>query len=141
MSVGVGLVIASQYLSNMPYSFYAHSDYWLNSPGLTATKLGVVLCLLAVSYLWANVGASQRWSLFRQLGTTSLLVYWVHVEIVYGRWFGFWKEGLTVQQVVLFCIVLTALMTLLSILRTRRKTLHSFFQSNAVPQRRAASGD
>jgi len=48
---------------------------------------------------------------------------------------------LTVQQVVVFCIVLTAVMTLLSILRTRRKTLHAFFQSNAVPERRAASGD
>ncbi len=141
MSIGVGLVIASRYLSNLPYSIYPNSDYWLNSPGLVATKLGVVLCILALSYLWVNLGSPQRWSLFRQLGTTSLLVYWVHIEIVYGRWFGFWKEALTVQQVVVFSIVLTALMTLLSILRTRRKTLHSFFQSSSVPERRIASGD
>jgi uncharacterized membrane protein len=141
MSLGVGLVIASSYLSNLPYSVYTNSDYWLNSPGLVATKLGIVLCILALSYLWVNVGSPQRWSLFRQFGTTSLLVYWVHIEIVYGRWFGFWKEGLTIQQVVVFSIVLTALMALLSILRTRRKTLHSFFQSSSVPEQRAASGD
>jgi len=47
---------------------------------------------MAVSQLrtfgWHVGLGSQRWSLFRQLGTTSLLVYWVHIEIVYGRWFG-----------------------------------------------------
>jgi hypothetical protein len=46
-------------------------------------------------------------------------VYWVHIELVYGRWFGFWKESLTYPQVVLFSAVLIGLMTLLSILRTR----------------------
>jgi len=141
MSIGVGLVIAAQYLSNLPYSFYPKSDYWLNSPGLTASKLGIVLCILALSFLWVNAGAPQRWSLFRQLGTTSLLVYWVHIELVYGRWFGFWKEALTVQQVVFFSIALIGLMTLLSILRTRRKSIGSFFQPAPVPERRAASGD
>lgn len=141
MSIGIGLVIAARYLSELPYSIYAHSDYWLNSPGLTASKLGIVLCILALSYLWVNAGAPQRWSLFRQLGTTSLLVYWVHIELVYGRWFGFWKEALTVQQVILFSIVLIALMTLLSVWRTRYKSIGSFFQPTPLPQRRAVSGD
>ena len=141
MSIGVAFVIAARYCSELPYSLYAHSDYWLNSPGLTASKLGVVLCILALSFLWVNAGAPQRWSLFRQLGTTSLLVYWVHIELVYGRWFGFWKEAMTVQQVVVFTAVLMALMTLLSILRTRKKSLGSFFQPTAAPERGTASGD
>lgn len=141
MSIGIGLVLAARYFSDLPYSIYPHSDYWLNSPGLTASKLGIVLCILALSFLWVNAGAPQRWSLFRQLGTTSLLVYWVHIELVYGRWFGFWKEALTVQQVVVFSVALTALMTLLSVWRTRYKSLGSFFQPAAMPERRAASGD
>jgi len=141
MSVGLVLIVAAQYLSNLPYSIYPKSDYWLNSPGLTAVKLGIVLCILAGSFLWVNASPAQHWSVFRQLGTTSLLVYWVHIELVYGRWFGFWKEALTVQQVVIFSVALLALMTLLSILRTRRKSLGSFWRPTPVRMPGAASGD
>jgi uncharacterized membrane protein len=141
MSVGLVLIVAAQYLSNLPYSIYPKSDYWLNSPGLTAVKLGIVLCILAGSFLWVNASPAQHWSAFRQLGTTSLLVYWVHIELVYGRWFGFWKEALTVQQVVIFSVALLALMTLLSVLRTRRKSLGSFLRPTPVRMPGAASGD
>ncbi|HEY1215880.1 MAG TPA: heparan-alpha-glucosaminide N-acetyltransferase domain-containing protein [Bryobacteraceae bacterium] len=141
MSVGLVLIVAAQYLSNLPYSIYSKSDYWLNSPGLTAVKLGIVLCILAGSFLWVNASPAQHWSVFRQLGTTSLLVYWVHIELVYGRWFGFWKEALTVQQVVIFSVALLALMTLLSTLRTRRKSLGSFWRPTPVRMPGAASGD
>jgi hypothetical protein len=75
----------------------------------------------------------------RQLGTTSLLVYWVHIELVYGRWFGFWKTSLSVPQVIVFTVCLIALMTLLSILRTRFTDFRNFFRPAPSPQR--ASGD
>jgi len=140
-SVGVVLVVAAQYLSNLPYSIYPKSDYWLNSPGLTAVKLGIVLCILAGAFLWVNASSAQHWSVFRQLGTTSLLVYWVHIELVYGRWFGFWKEALTVQQVVIFSVALLALMTLLSVFRTRGKSLGSFWRPTPVRMPGTASGD
>ncbi len=103
-------------------------------------KLGVVLIILAVAFLWANMGAVQRWSLFRQLGTTSLLVYWVHIELVYGRWFGIWKEAMTVRQVLLFTILLLALLTALSVLKTRGKSIGSFFRPTPVPAPGGASG-
>jgi len=101
----------------------------------------VVLGLLGLAYLWINLGSAQRWSLFRQLGTTSLLVYWVHIEIVYGRWLGIWKEALTVTQVIVFTIVLLGLMVLLSVLRTRGKSVGSFFRIRPLPEPRRASGD
>ena len=107
--------VRGAYLSNLPYSVYPKSDFWLNSPGMIMIKLGVVLIILAVAYLWMKASGAQRWSFFRQLGTTSLLVYWVHIEMVYGRWFGIWKEAMTVRQVLAFTTVLLALMTVLSI--------------------------
>jgi uncharacterized membrane protein len=137
-ALGVGLVVVAQYLSNLPYSVYAKSDFWLNSPGLIIIKLGVVLIILAVAFLWVNVGAPQRWSLFRQLGTTSLLVYWVHIEIVYGRWFGVWKEGLGVWQVVTFTAVLLAVLTALSIAKTRGNFIGALFRPTPVPTPRRA---
>jgi uncharacterized membrane protein len=140
LGIGLGVVTMARYLGDLPYSVYAKSDYWLNSPAMTMTKLGVVLALLAVAYLWMHAGLeSERWSLFRQLGTTSLLVYWVHIEIVYGRWFGIWKEDLRVSQVVMFTAVLLALMTVLSVLRTRYTSIGAFFKPAPVPRR--ASGD
>jgi len=141
MAIGIGLAVAAHQLSNLPYSFYAKSEFWLNSPALIMIKIGVVLAILALAFLWANLAAAQRWSVFRQLGTTSLLVYWVHIELVYGRWFGLWKEGLSVPQVIAFTSVLIALMTALSMLRTRYKSVGAFFRPAALPEPRRASGD
>ncbi len=141
LGVGVGLALMAHQLSNLSYSIYPKSDYWLNSPALIMIKLGVVLALLALAYLWVNLGSPARWSLFRQLGTTSLLVYWVHIELVYGRWFGIWKEALSVPQVLAFTVILIALMTLLSLLRARGKSVLAVFKPAALPEPGGASGD
>lgn len=141
MLIGLALIVGGQYFSGLPYSVYTKSEYWLDSPGLATIKLGVALALMAFAWVWANGAIAHRWSLMSQLGTTSLLVYWVHIELVYGRWFGFWKESLTFPQVVLFSVVLIALMTVLSILRTRWKTRGSFFRRSPAPAPGHASGD
>lgn len=138
---GLGLIMAAQYFSNLPYSVYPKSEFWLNSPGLIMIKLGVVLIVLSVAFVWVQYGGAQRWSLLRQFGTTSLLVYWVHIELVYGRWFGIWKEGLSVPQVLAFTMALIALMAVLSVLRTRYKPAGAFFRSNPLPEPGRASGD
>ncbi|MBV9083230.1 MAG: DUF1624 domain-containing protein [Acidobacteriaceae bacterium] len=141
MTIGIAIAAGAYCLSNLGYSVYPKSEFWLDSPACIMIKLGVVLCILALAFLWANLGAAQKWSLFRQLGTTSLLVYWVHVELVYGRWFGIWKEALTVSQVVVYTTLLIALMTVLSVLRTRHKSLGSLLRPTPVPRPERASGD
>ena len=141
MVIGVGLAISAHQFSNTSYTLYAKSEFWLNSPALILIKLGVVLILLAFAFLWVNVGAPQKWSLFRQLGTTSLLVYWVHIELVYGRWFGIWKQALSVPQVITYTVILIALMTALSLGRTRWKSLRAFLRPAPVPMPRGVSGD
>src|SRR5580698_8829563 len=92
---GFGLVIGGEYFSNLPYSLYPKSEFWLDSPGLIVIKLGVVMLVLGFAYLWTALPLAASWSWVRQLGTTSLLVYWVHIELVYGRWFGAFKESLS----------------------------------------------
>ncbi len=141
LAIGLGLTFAAYYFSNYPYSFYKNSEFWLNSPSMVLIKLGVVLIMLAIAYLWVSLSGEQQWSMFRQLGTTSLLVYWVHIEIVYGRWFGIWKEALSVTQVVVYTVILIALMIALSVMRTRIKSVGSFFRSTPTPQAESASSD
>jgi uncharacterized membrane protein len=142
LAIGLGLIISAHYLADLPFSIYSKSDFWLNSPALVMIKLGVVVAALAMAYLWVNAGLEiQGWSVFRQLGTTSLLVYWVHIELVYGRWFGIWKESLNVAQVLLFTSALLVLMIGLSLLQTRYRSLGWIFKPGALPRPERASGD
>jgi fucose 4-O-acetylase-like acetyltransferase len=83
----------------------------------------VILLLVALAYLWTRDVSAERWSWVRQFGTTSLLVYWVHIELVYGRWSGSLKNNLTVVQTVAAALILIVLMLVLSTLKTRRGVL------------------
>jgi len=83
---GFGLVFAGRYFSDLPFSVYTASEFWLNSPALVACKLGVAMLLGSVAYLWTEY-LSSGWSWMRQLGTTSLFVYWTHIALDYGRIF------------------------------------------------------
>ncbi len=113
---GLGLIITAQYFSNLPYSlYYGKSEFWLNSPGLPLIKLGVVLVWAALAFVWNHYGTNPAaWSWVRQLGTSSLLVYWVHIELVYGRWLGLWKERLPDWACALMTLSVVASMVLLA---------------------------
>lgn len=146
---GMALVVGCHYAANMPYSLYEKSDFWLNSPALIFIKLGVILTISAFAYLWCLQPAVQRWSWVRQLGTTSLIVYWVHIELVYGRWFGFWKESLSVPKTAAVAVVVIAAMLALSLAQTRWKqskvslsdAIREFFAEAGLASRRRVSGD
>ncbi len=117
--LGFGLVLAGQYFASLPYSIYSKSEFWLNSPAQVISKLGVVLLLAALAFLWMEYGVGRRWSWVRQLGTTSLLVYWVHIELVYGRWLGAWRQNLRPEECAVFTLVLLAAMVGLSVVKTK----------------------
>ena len=140
---GGAVILACQYCSNLPFSIYSRSEYWLNSPAQVLTKMAVVLLLIALAFLWTRYGTREdRWSSMRQFGTTSLLVYWVHIELVYGRWFWFWKNGLNVGQTVVAAMVVIVLMLALSAAKTYRHQIGSWLSDvgwGYNPQR--VSGD
>jgi uncharacterized membrane protein len=128
--VGIILVVTSQYFSNLPYSIYQKSEFWVDSPGLVFIKLGVTMVLLAIGYVWMESNEHPSWSWIKQLGSNSLLVYWVHIELVYGRWLGKWKEQLGLAETTVLAAAIIALMVMISVLSTR---WHSF-QWRRVPQ-------
>jgi hypothetical protein len=111
----------------------------LNSPALILIKLGVVMMLIAFAWLWNLQTAARDWSWVRQFGMTSLLVYWVHIELVYGRWLGFLKESLTVGQTVVAALATIALMLALSCARTNWSTVRAWLPGSPAPSR--VSGD
>ena len=94
--------------------------------------------MLAFAWVWVNGRESHRWSCSASWATTSLLVYWVHIELVYGRWFGFWKESLSVSGSGCFSVVLIAADdAAIGSADTRQSSLADLFRtSRAGPQQR-----
>jgi fucose 4-O-acetylase-like acetyltransferase len=120
-------------MSNLPYSLYSKVDFWHDGPLLIFIKLGILLMLLSFSYVW-NLGLKEgQWSLVRQFGVTSLLVYWVHVELVYGKSLWFFKENLTLPQTVAAAIGVTFFMLGVSLLRTNWATVREWVRTRALP--------
>jgi len=117
-AAGAALVLGGQYCAGSPYTLYPKSDFWLNSPAQTLTKLGATLLLVVAAFVWTRYGPTGGWSWVRQFGITSLLVYWVHIELVYGRAFWFLKNNLTVPQTVVSAVGLVLLMLTISTTRT-----------------------
>lgn len=123
-----GAIVCCHYFANSGLSIYAASDYWLNSPAQVLTKQSVTLLLLAFGFLWTQRLAPGRWSWLRQFGTTSLLVYWVHIELIYGRWFWFFKESLNVEQTVVVAVLTILLMLAISVGKTRRAEIWTWLK-------------
>lgn len=60
------------------------STFWTNSTSFFLIRLGVMLMLVSLAWLWMQRPGADHWSPMRVFGQTSLFVYWVHVEVVYG---------------------------------------------------------
>jgi hypothetical protein len=114
---GAAAIPASLYADRHLPSIYATYDFWYTSPAYTALKAGVAALALAAAYVFDKVPGP---SALRQLGRTSLLVYWVHLEIVYGKWVVPAARGrLAIVDALRGVILLMLAMLALSILRTR----------------------
>jgi len=111
--LGFGLIWGGQYVSNIPYSIYTNAEFWSNSPALIAIRLGVSMVLMSAGYLWTQYGAGAGWSWIECLGKNSLMVYWVHVQLVYSDVLHL-KQKLSVPQTVAATLAVTALMLALS---------------------------
>ena len=140
---GMVTAVGAHTFSNIGISLYSKSDFWLDSPLLVLIKLGVILMAVPFAFIWHRQVSAQGWSWIRQFGVTSLLVYWVHIELVYGRWLGSWKESLSVEQTLLAAAGIILLMLLLSLARTNISKIHGAIAGlwQSAPQPGRVSGD
>ncbi len=119
---GVVLVEGAHWLDAQPRQIYAAYDFWHTSPNFFLIRVGLLLVILAASYGWCRWGAGGwGFSPLIQLGRASLLVYWVHIEFVYGRLSILPKHSQTIRTASLGLLVIFLAMLLLAFLRTRLK--------------------
>ena len=119
---GAAVIGLSMVFDALPIRLYAVRDYWHSSPNFLFLRCGVLLMILFGAYAWCRWGFAQKgFSPAIQLGQTSLLVYWVHIEFVYGRLSIMPKRGCSITRATLGLLIILASMLALSILRTRYK--------------------
>ena len=117
---GLTIALLSLAATLLP-SPYAESYFWTSSPCFFFLRVGVLIVLLPLAYLWAR----RPWMLtpvfspLQQFGRTSLFVYWIHVEMVYGILSYPLHRALTLPQVFVAFVLFTLAMYGLSILKTR----------------------
>jgi uncharacterized membrane protein len=119
---GVAFILAARWLDARPSQLYSRYDYWHTSPNFFLLRVGMLLMILAACYAWCRWGAAQwGFSPMIQLGQTSLLVYWVHIELVYGRISILPKRAETITGASIGLLIITMMMLSLSIARTTLK--------------------
>jgi uncharacterized membrane protein len=119
---GLVLLRLSMWLDARPVQLASVYDYWHTSPNFFLARVGVLLMIVALSYAWCRWGAGQwGFSPLIQMGQTSLLVYWVHIEFVYGRFSILTKRAQSIPMATLGLAIIFAAMVLLSLGRTRTK--------------------
>jgi len=119
---GILACFLSLKLDASPIELYSSYDYWHTSPNFFLMRCGILLIVLFCVYAWCRWGLAQLgFSPIIQLGKTSLLVYWVHIEFVYGRLSILPKHQSTVRAASAGLAIIFLAMLLLSLVRTNWK--------------------
>jgi uncharacterized membrane protein len=125
-AAGILTAALSILFDSFPVRLYAVYDYWHSSPNFLLMRTGILLIILFLIYAWCRWGFAQRgFSPIIQLGKTSLLVYWVHIEFVYGGLSILPKGQCSVWKASLGLVAIFLAMLLLSLIRTRLKKKRS----------------
>ena len=126
--IGALAILVARQLDHSSFHLYSTYDYWHTSPNFLMMRTGLLLVIAFLAYTWCRWGLATRgFSPLIQLGQTSLLVYWVHIEFVYGRFSLLPKRAQTIAGATRGLLEIIVFMLLLSLLRTRidwKKTLH-----------------
>lgn len=146
--LGPTLVLGGLLLDSVPFQLYPKYDFWYTSPAYFAVRAGVVIVLIATFWHLARMvekhGIRNRALTFGRnalglLGKESLLIYVVHMMILYGSVINpetnlrsVLGETLGVYSTAGVVILFLASMLLLAIgwnrLRTKSPILHRLVQ-------------
>ncbi len=79
LAAGAAAGIVGGYALSFLPTIYENAQFWSSSPTFFFIRLGIVLALIPAA--WA---VRLSWEPIVTLGRSSLFVYWIHVEMVYG---------------------------------------------------------
>ena len=117
---GVALIELGLWLDARPLRLYGTYDFWHTSPNFFLVRAGIVLVILFLSYAWCKWGAGEwGFSPLIEMGKCSLLVYWVHIEFVYGGLSVVPRRASSIATATRGFLIIFVAMTLLAVARNR----------------------
>jgi len=119
---GVLFVFLGRWLDAMPRQVYAVYDFWHTSPNFFLIRTGVILGIVFMAFAWCRWGAALKgFSPVIELGRTSLFIYWLHIEFVYGRFSILAKRAQSIPMATAGILVIFAAMVAVAAIRNRVK--------------------
>ncbi|HXT85413.1 MAG TPA: heparan-alpha-glucosaminide N-acetyltransferase domain-containing protein [Verrucomicrobiae bacterium] len=119
---GAILFFAGRWFDSLPVKMYAGYDFWHTSPNFFLMRVGAVMLIALAAYAWCKWGAGQwGFSPLITMGQASLVVYWVHIEFVYGRFSILVKHGESIAGASIGLLIIFAAMTMLAAARIYTK--------------------
>jgi uncharacterized membrane protein len=109
---GICMYAAGAAMSMTDIFEYGFFDYSLTSPHFFLVRLGWLLLIIYGAYLWTTRRSAGKWSPLVVFGQASLIVYWIHMEIVYGRPLHNFAQSLSLSSTALQLTWLLPLMLL-----------------------------
>jgi uncharacterized membrane protein len=133
---GAVLIAVGFWLDARPVQLYGSYDFWHTSPNFFLIRVGVVLTILFLAYAWCRWGLGEwGFSPLIEMGKCSLLVYWVHIDFVYGRLSILPKRAVGIRTATYGLLTIFASMTLLAAIRNRfpqwKPQVLAFFRGEA----------
>ena len=81
---GLAVAVAAFEASFFP-PIHPRSSFWTTSLSFFFIRAGLMTAAIGAAWLWEQRPThGRRWSPLQVLGTSSLFIYWIHVEMVYG---------------------------------------------------------
>jgi uncharacterized membrane protein len=112
-ATGALLVVIGFWAAARP-SIYASSSFWTTSPTWFAIRVGILMLGLSAIYLLA-----PPMPVVERLGRSSLFIYWIHVELVYGYASWLWRHRLPLPVTAIAYVAFCALMYRAIVFRDR----------------------
>jgi uncharacterized membrane protein len=119
----VGTCVA--YVLSFQPTLVPGTQFWTTSPAFFAMRTSALVAVIGLCYFlvrpggaWDRVTLPRRWSPMVLLGRTSLFVYWIHVELVYGIFSRPLHKQLSFEGALLASAVFTVLMFGASVAKT-----------------------
>lgn len=84
VTLGGAVLAAVSWTASFYPTPFPNSSFWTTSPAFFFLRTGIMLASFGLAWLWSEKLWAGQWQPFVLLGQTSLFVYWVHVEVVYG---------------------------------------------------------
>jgi uncharacterized membrane protein len=106
---GLGLaLVAAGYASTFFPPIYDQGALWTVAPSFVGVRLGILLMAMPLAFAWVARRQGPSW--LEEFGVSSLFVYWIHVEMVYGIVSLALHKRLTLPQAVVSYVLLCLLL-------------------------------